>query len=75
MTKMLIFMGVWYSRDHKSKETLFELIIKISYKVLDVNLRQGRYEKNLLLELIKSADFFKLNDDELFKIAAMMGSR
>ena len=67
--------GSLVCRDHKSKETLFELIPKASYKVLDVNLRQGYYDKKLLLELIKSADFLKLNDDELFEIAAMMGSR
>lgn len=61
-------------RDHISKETLFQLIPKASYKVLDVNLRQGYYNEDLLLELIQAADFIKFNDDELFEIAEMMGS-
>ncbi|WP_417361433.1 carbohydrate kinase family protein [Galbibacter sp.] len=66
--------GSLVCRDPQSKYTLFELIPKSSFKVLDVNLRQGYYSQDLLLELIQSADFIKFNDDELFEIAQMMGS-
>lgn len=66
--------GSLVCRDLQSKHTLFELIPKSRYKVLDVNLRQGYYTQDLLLELIQSADFIKFNDDELFEIAQMMGS-
>lgn len=66
--------GSLASRDPKSRETLLELITNAKYKVLDVNLRQNYYSKDLLLKLIQAANFIKFNDDELFEIAAMMGS-
>lgn len=66
--------GSLVCRDQLSKKTLFDLIPKANFKVLDVNLRQQYYKKDLLLELIHSADFIKFNDDELYEIAAMMGS-
>lgn len=67
--------GSLVCRDHVSRETLFQLIPHAKYKVLDVNLRQNYYNKELLLELIQRADFIKFNDDELFEIAEMMGSK
>src|SRR5690606_15804464 len=66
--------GSLVCRDQISRQTLFQLIPKAKYKVLDVNLRQNYYSKDLLLELIQSSNFIKFNDDELFEIAAMMGS-
>ena len=66
--------GSLVCRDQISKDTLVNLISKSKYRVLDVNLRQGYYTQDLLLELVQSADFIKFNDDELFEIAALMGS-
>ena len=66
--------GSLVCRDQISKDTLVNLIPKSKYKVLDVNLREGYYTQDLLLELVQSADFIKFNDDELFEIAALMGS-
>lgn len=67
--------GSLICRDEVSRNTLFELIPKARYRVLDFNLRPPHYSKELLLELMQHAEFIKFNDDELFEIAAMMGSK
>lgn len=66
--------GSLVCRDEVSRNTLFELIPKAKFRVLDFNLRPPHYSKELLLELIQHAEFLKFNDDELFEIAEMMGS-
>ncbi|MBT8295925.1 MAG: carbohydrate kinase [Gramella sp.] len=67
--------GSLVARDEVSRKTLFELIPKAKYRVLDFNLRPPHYSEDLLKELIQHAEFIKFNDDELFEIAAMMGSK
>ena len=67
--------GSLVCRDEVSRKALFELIPKAKYRVLDFNLRPPHYSKDLLLELIQHAEFIKFNDDELFEIADMMGSK
>lgn len=67
--------GSLVCRDEVSRKTLFELIPKAKYRVLDFNLRPPHYSEDLLLELLQHAEFIKFNDDELFEIAAMMGSK
>ena len=67
--------GSLVCRDEVSRKALFELIPKAKYRVLDFNLRPPHYSEDLLLELLQHAEFIKFNDDELFEIAAMMGSK
>lgn len=67
--------GSLVCRDEVSRNTLFELIPKAKYRVLDFNLRPPHYTKELLLELLQHAEFIKFNDDELFEIAEMLGSK
>ena len=67
--------GSLVGRDEVSRKTLFELIPKAKYRVLDFNLRPPHYNKELLLQLIQHAEFIKFNDDELFEIAEMLGSK
>ncbi|MDG3581104.1 carbohydrate kinase family protein [Galbibacter pacificus] len=66
--------GSLVCRDSESRKSLINLLSKSKYNILDVNLRQGYYSHEILIELMKSADFIKFNDDELFEIGAMMGS-
>jgi len=66
--------GSLICRDDVSRKTLFDLIPKASYRVLDFNLRPPHYSTDLLAELIQHAEFIKFNDDELFEIAKMLGS-
>ncbi len=61
-------------RNEVSRRSLFELIPYARFKVLDFNLRPPHYSEDLLAKLLRSADFVKLNDDELFEIAAVMGA-
>ena len=67
--------GSLVARDEVSRKTLFELIPKAKYRVLDFNLRPPHYSEDLLKELLQHAEFIKFNDDELFEIASMMGSK
>jgi fructokinase len=67
--------GSLVARDQQSKETLFALIEASKYAVFDVNLRKPYYTPELLITLLKKADFIKFNDDELFEISRYMGSR
>lgn len=67
--------GSLVCRDEVSRNTLFELIPKAKYRVLDFNLRPPHYSEELLLELMNHAEFLKFNDDELFEIAKLMGSK
>ncbi len=66
--------GSLSARDEQSKETLIGLIEVSKYAVFDVNLRKPYYTPELLISLLKKADFIKFNDDELFEISRYMGS-
>ena len=67
--------GSLVCRDEVSRHTLFTLIPKAKYRVLDFNLRPPHYSADLITELIQNAEFIKFNDDELFEIAKIMGSK
>ena len=67
--------GSLVCRDEVSRRTLFELIPKAQYRVLDFNLRPPHYSEELLKELVQHAEFIKFNDDELFEIAAVLGCK
>jgi fructokinase len=67
--------GSLVARDDQSKETLLALIEASKYAVFDVNLRKPYYTAELLISLLKKADFVKFNDDELFEISRYMGSK
>lgn len=67
--------GSLVCRDEVSQKTLFGLIPKARYRILDFNLRPPHYSQELLMELMQHAEFIKFNDDELFEIAEMMGSK
>ena len=61
-------------RDEVSRETLYELMPKARFKVLDFNLRPPHYTDEILLKLIEEADLIKFNDEELFEISEILGS-
>ena len=55
-------------RDEISKNTLLKLLTHAKFKVFDVNLRPPYFSMDLILDLMKKADFIKCNDDELKEI-------
>ncbi|WP_373057612.1 carbohydrate kinase [Zunongwangia sp. H14] len=67
--------GSLVCRDEVSRSTLFALLPLAKYKILDINLRPPHYRKEILLKLMQLADFIKFNDEELFEIAALLGSK
>ncbi|MBQ4833814.1 carbohydrate kinase [Pseudoalteromonas sp. MMG010] len=67
--------GSLIARSDVSKATLQALLNVANFKVFDVNLRAPHYTLETLIELMNTADFIKLNDDELYEIAKAMGCK
>lgn len=61
-------------RDEVTRATLYTLLDKAKYKILDANLRPPYYTMDILIELMNRADFIKLNDEELVEISKKMNS-
>jgi fructokinase len=57
--------GSLASRNTTSKNTLLKLLEAAQTKVLDINLRQPHYSRELVEMLLHKADFLKLNEDEV----------
>ncbi|MBB1441349.1 carbohydrate kinase, partial [Shewanella sp. SG41-4] len=70
---VLVF-GSLIGRNDVSLNTLTALVELASFSVFDVNLRAPHYQIDSVVNLMKKADFIKLNDDELYEIAKVMGS-
>ena len=70
-----IVFGSLIARNTTSKNTLISLLEYAKYKIFDVNLRPPHYNIDVLVELMKKADFLKLNDDELNEICKKLGYR
>ena len=66
--------GSLICRDEVSRSTLYALLDKAKYKVLDANLRAPYYTADVLYELMLKADFIKLNDEELYEISQQLES-
>lgn len=66
--------GSLICRDEISRSTLYALLDKAKYKVLDANLRAPYYTTEVLIELMSKADFIKLNDEELWEISRKLES-
>ena len=52
--------GSLAARSNTTQKTLLQLLERAIFKVFDVNLRAPYYTKELLLILMKKADFIKL---------------
>jgi fructokinase len=66
--------GSLICRDEVSRSTMYALLDKAKYKVLDANLRAPYYTADILYELMLKADFIKLNDEELYEISQQLES-
>lgn len=66
--------GSLATRDEVSRATLETLLQAAKFKIFDVNLRKPHYDTDRLLAAMKQADMVKLNDDELYELAAVYGS-
>ena len=70
----VFIFGSLICRDETSRSTLYTLLDKAKYKVLDANLRAPYYTIEVLNELMSKADFIKLNDEELWEISRKLES-
>lgn len=66
--------GSLSTRDAVSRASLAVLLTQARYKIFDVNLRPPHFDLNRVLEMMKQADLVKMNDDELYDLAAAFGS-
>lgn len=69
-----ICFGTLSQRSEESFETIQEaikLVPKTALKVLDINLRQSYYTKNIIEASLKCANVVKLNDEELVILSEM----
>jgi fructokinase len=66
--------GSLASREETTRKTLYQLLKVAKYKIFDVNLRKPHYTTEVLSHLMNEADFIKFNDEEIFEIAALLGS-
>jgi len=71
-TNVLVF-GSLVCRGEKSRSTLQALLPLANFRVFDVNLRPPDYELPLLIELMKSSDMVKMNEEELQEISNYLG--
>ena len=67
--------GSLVCRDEVSKQTLLKLLQYANFKVFDVNLRPPFYSIELLIQLMNKVEFIKCNDEELFEICNVLGSK
>ncbi|AXP81651.1 2-dehydro-3-deoxygluconokinase [Mariniflexile rhizosphaerae] len=67
--------GSLAARDESSRSTLYKLIELAKYKIFDLNLRPPYYTKEVLVHLMNKADFIKFNDDELYEVSKLLGSK
>ncbi len=65
--------GSLVCRNKTSKNTLLQLIEHARFSVFDVNLRAPFYSIEVLVDLMKKADFIKCNDDEILEITKELG--
>ena len=70
----VFIFGSLICRDETSRSTLYTLLDKAKYKVLDANLRAPYYTIEVLNELMSKADFIKLNEEELWEISRKLES-
>ena len=53
--------------------TLLKHVPQKAFKLFDVNLRSNYFSKELIDELLKEANVFKINDEEMVKVQALFG--
>ncbi|MDO4877933.1 MAG: carbohydrate kinase [Neisseria sp.] len=66
--------GSLAGRHDVSRRALDCLLEHARFKIFDVNLRHPHYDYDRILALLKQCDLVKLNDAELYELAAIYGS-
>ena len=65
--------GSLVARSNTSRNTLITLLDISKFSVFDVNLRSPHYQISSIQILMKTANFIKVNDDELKEISSSLG--
>lgn len=61
----VFIFGSLVIRNQCSLDTLKSYLVSAKYVVMDINLRDPFYQKDLILDILKSVNCLKINDDEL----------
>jgi fructokinase len=65
--------GSLVARNKTSENTLRKLLTVSRFSIFDVNLRPPHYRIETLVQFMKTANFIKFNDEELFEINQKIG--
>lgn len=70
-----LFFGTMHQRGEASRETLRQIIRSVPFAVryLDVNLREGFYNKEIIMYSLQNCTILKLNQEELIILQRMFG--
>ncbi len=63
-----VCFGTLAQRSEKSRETIqsiLSLVPENAYRILDINIRQDYYSKEVILNSLRNCNIFKVNDEEL----------
>ena len=69
-----VCFGTLAQRSETSRETIQTLLSFVpenSYRILDVNIRQHYYSKEIIVSSLRICNVFKINDDELLMIKSI----
>ena len=55
-------------RDERARQSLFQLLQFAPWKICDVNLREGHYEKDHVMSMLDHADVLRMNEHELDQV-------
>lgn len=71
-----ICFGTLAQRSETSRETIQSLLSFVpeeAYRILDVNIRQHYYSKEVIVSSLRNCNVFKINDDELLVMKEIFG--
>ena len=71
----VFLFGSLVTRNETSQKTLYKLIEHAKYRVFDLNLRPPHFTKDIVLYLMNEANFIKMNDEELYEVSGLLGSK
>ena len=71
-----VCFGTLAQRSPMSRSTIKEVVAAVhedAYRVLDINLRQHYYDKDMIIHSTRFANVLKINDEELDAVKKMLG--
>ncbi|WP_436416493.1 carbohydrate kinase family protein [Petrimonas sp.] len=74
----VICFGTLAQRSEESRNTIQDILAFVSedaYRILDVNIRQHYYSKEIIVSSLRNCNVFKINDEELLLLKELFGKQ